>query len=426
MKQLLYIVLSLTITSKMYSQLMVDYIIKDINIIPITKDTVIEKQSVAIFNGKIIAINSFKQIKKNKDTPIIDGTGKYLMPGLAEMHLHLPASQKIDTFLNTVVASGVTHLRIMHCDEPLNPYRKLIEKKTVKPHIYYPYELTQSTNIKTLNQFDSLFSIVKREKYDFIKQYSINWREDFTEAIFDNIMNAANRNDLIVCGHNPTKVSFDKVLKSGFKSIEHLGGYVDLKEDKLNNAIEYTKKYNTYNCPTLDFDVMAYDLPFPDDYNKRLVLFNAPKHIADSWNANLSEVIKRNGTEKIAKDKEAYMPTYNKKLSILKKLTDSGCNVILGGENENLFQLEGFNMYEEMINWSKAGISNYTILKASTLTPANFFNEEKTRGTIEVGKDADLIILEMNPLKEISNIKTIESTIIKGKIYHKKDLLSKI
>ncbi len=418
--------LCIALTNCIYSQIMVDYIIKDINIIPMTKDTVIEKQSVAFYNGKIIAINSFKQIKKNKDTKIIDATGKYLMPGLTEMHLHLPTAQKLEPFLSTVVAAGVTNLRIMHSDEPIKTQRKLIESLLVKPKIYYPYELTKETNLKTLKQFDSLFAIVKREKYDFVKQYSINWNEGFTEAIFDNMMNAANRNDLMVCGHYPSKVKFEKVIKSGFKSIEHLGGYVDLPDDKLAAALDLTKTYGTYNCPTLDWDVMAYDLPYPNDYTKRLIIYNAPQKLIDTWSVALVDAIKKTGADKIVKDKDAYLPTFNKKMAILKKMNDSGCNLILGGESENLYQLEGFNMYEEMVNWSKAGINNYSILKAATVNPAKFFNEDKTRGTVEVGKEANLIILETNPLKDISNIKTIENTIIKGVIYNKKDLLSKI
>ena len=79
-----------------------------------------------------------------------------------------------------------------------------------------------------------------------------------------------------------------------------------------------------------------------------------------------------------------------------------------------------------MLNWSKAGIDNFTILKSATITPAIFFNEDKIWGTIEVGKSADLIIIEKNPLEDITNIKTIEFTIIDGKVYSKKELLSKL
>jgi imidazolonepropionase-like amidohydrolase len=76
-----------------------------------------------------------------------------------------------------------------------------------------------------------------------------------------------------------------------------------------------------------------------------------------------------------------------------------------------------------MYNWSQAGIDNFSILKAATITPARFFNEEKLWGTIEVGKTADAIILEKNPLDDIKNITTVEMTIINGKAYLKKNLV---
>lgn len=426
MKKLLILFLSFQISQTVLGQKNADLIIKDVNVISMTSDTVIKNKSIAILKGKIIDINDFAKLKKNTSTKIIDGTNKYVMPGLTEMHIHLPSSNKLDTFLTTIVAAGITHLRVMHSDENIAEQRKLITPIVIKPKIYFPYELTTKTTIKSEQQIDSLFKSIKKDKYDFIKFYSINWRKDFSDTLFDRIMKVANQNQMIVCGHYPGKVNLDKVIASGFKSIEHLGGYVGLPEDKIESAIQLTKKYNLYNCPTLDWDVMAYDLPFPDKYDQRLVFYNAPKHYITNWNKGLEEMIKRNGIEKITKGRDDYLPTFNKKMRILKRLNETGNLLILGGESENLFQLEGFNMYEEMANWSVAGISNYDILKASIVNPAKFFNEEKIRGSIEIGKDADLILLENNPLEDIKNIKTIYTTIIKGEVYHKSDLIKKI
>ena len=79
-----------------------------------------------------------------------------------------------------------------------------------------------------------------------------------------------------------------------------------------------------------------------------------------------------------------------------------------------------------MVIWSNAGISNFDILKASIFNPAKFFDEDKIRGTIEIGKEANLIMLDENPILEIKNIKTINCTIINGNIFYKTDLLKKI
>ncbi len=410
----------------LFGQAFPEIIIKDVNIIPVTKDTVLLKKSVAILNGKIVDINEFQKLKKNSKTKIINGADQFLMPGLTEMHIHLPDPEKLDTFLTTMVAAGVTHVRVMFSPSPIAEQRKLIATKTIKPRVYYPYLLTKNNPARSEKQMDSLFSKIIEDKYDFAKLYDFQYRTDFNDTVFDRLMSAANKNNVIVCGHYPANVRLSKVLNSGFKSIEHLGGYTSIPEDKIELAMELTKKNGVYNCPTLDWDVMSYDLPFPDGYHKRLIMDNAPKHYIDTWNSGLEDVFKRVGKEKIASDKNAYMPTFDKKLRLLKRLNETGNLLILGGENGNLFQLEGFNMFEEMVIWSKAGISNFDILKASVYNPAKFFNEEQVRGTVEKGKEASLIILNKNPLLNIENIKTIHTTIINGNIFYKADLLKQI
>jgi hypothetical protein len=426
MKKNILLIILIQISQLVFAQTFPDVIIKDVNIIPVTKDTILVKKSIAILNGKISDINDFEKLKKNSKTKILNGTNKFLLPGLTEMHIHLPNPQKLDTFLTTMVAAGVTHVRVMYSDEPILEQRKSIESKIIKPRVYYPYLLTKNTVASSEKQVDSLFNKIKEGKYDFVKLYSMQHRKDFNDIVFDRIMTSANKSKVIVCGHYPNKIKLTKVLSSGFKSIEHLAGYSNLNGDELEQAIKLTKQYNVYNCPTLDWDVMGYDLSFPDDYNKRLVMFNAPQHYINKWNKDLEGIVKQNGSEKILKDKQEYMPTFEKKMRILKRLNETNNLLILGGESENLFQLEGFNMHEEMVIWSNAGIANFDILKASIFNPAIFFNEDKTRGTVEVGKEANLIMLDENPLLDIKNIKTINSTIINGNIFYKSDLLKKI
>ena len=122
-------------------------------------------------------------------------------------------------------------------------------------------------------------------------------------------------------------------------------------------------------------------------------------------------------------ERDKNLPAYEKKKNILKMLYENGCHLLIGGDAGGSFQADGFNVYEEMMNWHNAGLDNYTIIKSATVTPALFFNEANKWGTIEKGKDADLIILDKNPLKDIKNITTVETTIIQGKIYKKAELL---
>lgn len=399
-----------------------DLIIKDVNIISMVDHTIQNKKSVAVTNGIISDINDFKKIKKGKNTQVINGKNKFMMPGLAEMHSHLPAPEKIDTYLIANVAAGVTRLRAMNSEAPVLDMKELISRKSISPHIYYPLIVTEESLSKAQYVLDKTVKNAKSDGYDFIKLFGI-----YSEQMFDWLIASANANNIIVCGHYPKMVYLNKVITSGFKSIEHLGGYSKIKDStELDAIIRLTKQMGTYNCPTLDWDYVAADLMLFEDYKKRLVFDNAPQHLIDGWNKELENYISKEGKDKLTKGKESYLPTFNYKMKILKKLNDNGNLLLLGSDPGGLYQMHGFNLYEEMVHWSNAGISNYDILRAGTVNPAKFFGEENQWGTIEVGKAADFLLLDKNPLEDIRNMKTTEMTIIGGKVHSKKDLLNKI
>lgn len=400
-----------------------DFIIKDINVLTMVNSDILYNKSILVQSGKIVKIDDFKNLTKNKKTRIIQGKGKYIMPGLTEMHSHLPIESKVDTLLIENVAAGVTHLRIMNTKSSQIQLKERIKnnQNTIAPKLFYSYIITREVKFNGM-QFDSLMTEIKKSEINFIKLFSVA-----SEEVFDALMTSANKNNVIVCGHYPSGIKMEKVLKSGFKSIEHLGGYSSIKdENELNNALKLTQERKVFNCPTLDWDLMAYNLQYPNEYKNRLIYSNAPKKYLENWETQYSKVIEKEGIEKVLITKEKYLPTFANKQKILKKLNDNNCLLILGSDAEFNFQMNGFNLFEEMYSWSKAGIDNLTILKSATITPAMFFNEDHIWGTIEVGKVADLIILEKNPLVDIRNITTVELTILDGKIYLKKDLLNKL
>ncbi|MBK6835956.1 MAG: amidohydrolase family protein [Bacteroidetes bacterium] len=424
MRKIIIITLLLSFTQILFSQTRSTIIIKDANIISMKDEKLSGLKSILIKDGKIVQIDDYAKIKKTKTAYIIDAKGKYLMPGLADMHVHLPASSKIDTLLLTNLAAGITHVRVMNNEEAqLQTKARLVKDAGIaSPKMHYSFLVTKDMKY-TAKQFDSLVKDVKQKGYDFIKLFSIADEDAFT-----NLMTSANKNKIMVCGHFPSAVSIDKVINSGFKSIEHLGGYDKLKDStQLSAVIKLSKEKGMYNCPTLDYDVMAAYQRFPDDYKNRLVFSFAPKKLLDAWESEYKKGVEENGgADKILEFKNKYNPVFKNKLSIIKKLADANCNLLMGSDPGSPFQMAGFNVYEEMLLWSKAGISNYQILRAATIIPAQFFGQDRNWGSIEIGKDGDVIILEKNPLENILNIGTVETTICNGKVYKNKEILNKL
>jgi imidazolonepropionase-like amidohydrolase len=395
-------------------------------------DTLVKNQSLLIRKGKIKTIGDYKKLPKNKQTTIIDGKGKYLMPSLADMHVHLPEADKIEKLLLANIAAGVTQIRIMNSKVPQLELRDKLSKETqlISPNIHYSY-LVKRDETYTESQADSLMLQIKKDKISFIKLLSLS-----DEQTFENLTKSASKHNIIICGHYPIyqidnkskMVAIEKTIKSNFKSIEHLGGYIYLKDnEQLDKAIQLTKEYNTYNCPTLDWDIMSYDLQYPDDYKTRITYQFLPKKLTQNWETDYEAgVVKAGGKEKVIESKNKYSASFDLKLKILKSLYKNHCSLLIGGDAGNNFQANGFNIYEEMVNWSNAGIDNFTILKSATVTPSEFFNESNQWGTIEIGKNAELLILEKNPLTDIKNITTIQTTIIGEKIYNNKELINQL
>lgn len=407
-----------------------DILIRDINLLPMTSNKVLKKQSVLIRGGKIREIGPFAAIKDKDPVTIIDGKGKYLMPGLADMHVHLPDAAKTDTLLLLNIAAGVTHIRVTNSRMPQEELKQKLTKESISPKIVYSHIIGKQTDY-TNGQFDSLMQVVKNKDFRFIKLFSVS-----DVSAFEHLMRVAQENGITVYGHYPQykqgenmiPVPMDKVLVSGFRSIEHLGGYDEISnEAELKKAIRLTQENGVYNCPTLDWDQMAFDQLYPDAYKQRITYNLLPEKYILNWEAEYAAAIEKGGgASKLVAGRDKYRPTFEKKKKILKMLADQDCPLLIGGDASGSFQVYGFNVYEEMINWSKAGLDNYTILKSATVTPAAFCKETEQWGTIETGKDADLVILDKNPLQDIRNINTISSTIIDGRIYHKKELMNQL
>jgi imidazolonepropionase-like amidohydrolase len=412
MKNKIILLLSLLVFTASFGQRIV---VKNVNIIPINENKVLNKKSVLIENGKIIQIDDFDKLTLDKTERIINAKNKYLMPGLADMHVHLHEKQNLDTQFLLNVSAGVTQIRIMNSDENQGELKNSLNQK-IKPSIHFSYIFSRKN---TINQLDSIFADVKKNKLGFIKLFSVK-----DENTFDELMKRANQEKIIVCGHYPSGISMEKVLQSGLKSIEHFSAYSkEQNKDKLDQNIQLTKENNVYNCPTFDYFVTAFSYQYPNEYRNRLTYQKAPKSYLEKWEKELRAKIDKDGEKKFLESGENYKTTFENQKAAFKKLYENEGKLLVGSDASGIFQLSGFSMYDEMLFWAKLGIDNYTILKSATLTPAQFFNEQNKWGSVEVNKDADLIILNKNPLENMSNLSSIETIILQGNVYSQKELL---
>jgi hypothetical protein len=388
-------------------------VIYNATIVDVVNKTTIPKQTIICEDGIITEIRATsKKDKKTKHVTLIDGKGRYIMPSLCDMHVHLPKTTELRDASYKLFRAGVFKVRIMNSDTAQEAYTPLFTEMRQTNHTALMPQLYSSILVHrtdTLNQAaaDSLISVAKSTNR-FIKLFGLS-----NASTFKHLMKAANAQQVIVCGHYPrysengkgVDIPLQEVLQSGFRSIEHQGGYDRANDSMLNLAIAATKANKVFNCPTLDYDHTATYYYYPNKHLQRVTYSSADDDAKALWDSTLAADIASYGGkdsfELAISNFTYYVPM---KKALLKKLYDNQCLLLVGSDPGGMYSSYGRSMVEEMMRWQEAGIDNWTIMQAATINPAMFFKEEAQWGSIAVGKEANLLIVDENPVVDVSTL----------------------
>src|SRR5688572_20486816 len=400
-----------------------DFIIRNVSIVSMVDLEITPDQMVLIQDGRIAFIGKGQELKKLKtNAKIIDGKGKYLMPGLADMHCHFPEKKEIKDYFLLSLTNGVTTLRSMRGEPDHLTYAK--QTDLLQPNLYLSGPPVFSKMVITEKFADSLVSATKKAEFDFIKVLSIK-----DSASFKNLMTHAKKQNLPVCGHNLGNIKPERLLSSGYNSIEHLGGQVTLADKGaayFQNIINLTKQNQVYHCPTLDwYQIAFYQLP-EAEMLKRAGMEFIPDTTKARWRKLVAEDIKQTGEAVITKQKENYKITQARQLKILKQFADNNVPLLVGLDGGGPYSVQGFGMVEEMRLFKKAGLTNFQILQAATINAARYLKQDAKWGNMEVGKDANLILLSENPLANIEAISKVEGVFLNKEYLEAKALKAQL
>jgi hypothetical protein len=405
-----------------------DYVISKVNIIsPEKKKPLLENRDVYIKDGKITKIKKASKnlVKINKT--IIDGTGKYLMAGLADMHAHIPVEHQ-EKYLLMNLAAGVTTLRSMRGDTShISLKREIADGKRLGPDLIVSTPAISAKTSIQENEFSRAILAYKQIGFDLIKVLSVP-----DSIYFKKLMMAARNSNMLVAGHSPRQVSIRRVVESGYSSIEHLQGIIDVYQNdsiSLTSLINSLKTNKVYNCPTLDWYHIQYQQFSLDELTARKGLEYLDVQLVKKWvaqvEANMLQQIKGNQDsleQKLNQDRK-YIQA---KLRLVKILSDSDAPLLLSPDASGAFAVPGFSMYEEMKLYSKAGVSNQAILKIAVYSPSEYMGKQNDWGSIGPGKKANLILLSENPLESIENIQHMEAVMSNGKYIEVADIVSRL
>jgi imidazolonepropionase-like amidohydrolase len=411
-------------------------------------------QTVAIVGGRITSRGPAGQVKIEKTSRVIDGRGKFLIPGLWDMHVHVagvsadPAWSR-DVLLPLLLANGVTGVRDMGGDlETLLTWKREVESGAlVGPHIVACGPWLASRGRKSSEQFpvanaDEARAAVRELKQrgaDFIKIISLPSREAFF-AVADESRKQA----ISFVGHLPLDVDATEASGAGMHSIEHLfyssfslslstqqaelrkrlsdaqkardypaqekvtdDAQASYSPEKAAALWQTLKKNHTWITPTLaSLDISSHPQSWdPND----LGLAYVPPDLAKQWRTASSE---KSGIERAA--------WMQRQASNDSKLTGemhrAGVSLLIGSDSLDPFVFPGDSLHGELEQVVRAGFTPAEAIQAATRGAAQFLGREKDFGTIEVGKAADLVLLDANPMENIANSRKILAVIYNGRL----------
>lgn len=401
----------------------------DIAVVDVIRGKIIPHMTVAITDSMITAIAPRKAFTIAHNAKVINCKGKFLIPGLWDMHVHL--GNATHHSLPLFVANGVTGVRDMGTksfDSILSWRSRIRFGKIVGPHIISPGPILNSgTNLPdfqvAVNSPEEAICVVdslSRIGVDFIKVHA-----GLSKETYYAIAKRAVDHQLPFAGHIPASsvsvgLSGEDAAEAGQHSLEHLQGipfardtikayqHMYPTEESLRHLFAALKKNNTYITPTLSVYHIPADYQAIGKNQDSLLKYLSPELIA-FWGSQTGDWPKRN---------KAFISWMLKaRANMIPALQDAGIPLLAGTDTGFPFVLPGFGLHQELLYLVAAGLTPMEALRTATINPADFFGKAHKLGSIEKGKLADMVILNADPLADIGNIRSIETVIVNGKIY---------
>lgn len=409
-----------------------EIVFRSVNVVPMDNETILENYDVVVKDGKIKAIGKSQSIKFDKDALFIEAKGKYLIPGLAEMHAHVPPIDDINPMKEVLMLyalNGITTIRGMLGHPKHLELRKKIETgEILGPKLYTS---GPSFNGNTVKSAEEGIRMVKEQKiagYDFLK-----FHPGLSRTNFDALVKTAKEVKIPFAGHVSWDVGIWHAIESNYKSIDHLDAFVEGLIPDLSNIKEQDAGFmGVYIAAKADESVIPKLVAGLRDHHVWVV---PTQTLAERWLSATMTTAECAAAPEMkymdaatakrwaeAKDRSISDPRYKKDdfgtfLKLRRKLIyecqKGGVGMLLGSDAPQVYNVPGFSIHHELQSMVDAGLSPFEALQMGTVNVAKYF-DRKDAGVVKIGNVSDLVLLGANPLANIGNTSHIEGVMLSG------------
>lgn len=420
-------------------------IFTNVNIVDVRNGDILDAHQMVIDSGKILQISASIE---NADayTSTIDAKGAYAVPGLAEMHAHIPSpptsEERIQETLFLYLSNGITTIRgMLGHPRHLSLKKEVANNSILGPRIYSSSPSLNGNTVPSPEEARKKVRAYQQDGYDFLKIHP-----GIKRAAFDELAVTANEVGISFSGHVPVDVGIKHALESGYASIDHVDGFLEglvpeeagVKPDEngffgynftdladpelIDGLVAQSKENGVWVVPTQSLFERWFAPTTAEEMLSQPEMQYMPASTLENWKQRKLQSTGENS----GFSEEQWVSFISLRRQLIKKLQENGQGLLLGSDAPQLFNVPGFSIHHEMDGMLRAGLSPLEIIQSGTINPTKFFGQEGEYGELKEGQSADILLVTGNPLEDITNLKNVEGVMVRGTWIDKDTIAKKL
>lgn len=409
----------------------------NVDVLPMDREGVLENQTVVVVDGVISEMGPADEIRVGAGATVVDGTGRYLMPGLSEMHAHVPPGddpprEQVEDILFLYVANGITTIRGMLGSAYQVPLAEELERgEVLGPNFYVAGPSLNGGTAPTPEAAEQVVRANAAAGYDLQKIHP-----GVPLDAWDHMAEVAREVGLTFGGHVPADVGLVHAIETGMSTVDHLDGYVEAvaadevvsqintgqpislgglvagaDDARIAEIVQLTVDEDVYVVPTMYLWENLYGVSDPEPFLSQPEMRYVSEAQREAWRRQAAP-----GPRGAPDELEAF---FELRKRILKDLADAGAGVLMGTDSPQMFNVPGFALYREIEVMAESGMTNHQVLLSGTANVGRYVREhlglDHDFGTVAPGQRADLLLLGSNPLDDLDNLTDRVGVTVRGR-----------